>query len=389
MFKKSLFLLICVFLFEKTLRYYTFMGYSRHENVTEYEKGSCYQRFKNIKESEYETPIKSTFDADSLVNGLSIFVNGNQHPYLPYKNDKADTNHIFLLDINQINNWRPLRLKIYNKKKQEILSDSFNLFTVSLYHDHNGNLKLLASNFLTKELKLQRNREDVQFTIEKFQLDQHRLIHVDTFYEGLDTGQLCDLIVIDEYLFYFTKCFSDSSLTDFKFGMSFKSGEIWAFDLRKNIVYPVAKGIFYPTSIGFIKSKNIIVVSNLDVDGISLYQREFDNSLTKIQDVNLNNCVLNIFVDFKENIWLTTQPVFFRMFNITAEDDIRTSSELLKLKLDFNAKKSKIYDFEIERIFSSNGDLLNGLSSSIAFKDYYILFSFKNDPRVCYVKENK
>lgn len=140
-----------------------------------------------------------------------------------------------------------------------------------------------------------------------------------------------------------------------------------------------------PKSIAYLKSQDIIIVTNLACDGVTLFKREFDNTLTKIQDISLNSFIFNFQVDITNNqhasLYLSSHPILHQTLKLADTNDSFTSSQLIELKLKF--RYSQYVEYDYKQLFSTNGTLLNGLSSSIFYKDNIVLFSLLNDPRVC------
>lgn len=401
MLKEVLLVIIISMIAQKTYRYYNFMGYARVNDVINYEHGECSQKFKNITPGEFKKPIFNTLDADMLPNGLAIFLSSNQHPLLEnlHKslNDSSETTNepirstVFMLDMNHVRDSEPFAIKIINKNTNlEIDPDYFNLYALSMYQDKFGTLKFLAANYITDSMKSKYpslNQENHFYTIERFSYHakKHYLEHSNTFVHDSNFGELCDLVVIDESLFYFTKCHSKLSPKDINLNLEIRNGEIWVFNLNDKVAYPVAKKLLMPKSIGYLKSKGVIVVSNLATDGLTLFKREFDNSLTKLQDISLNSFVFSINIDFSSNIWLTLHPILYQTLSLTNSIESYTSSKLVQLNLDF--RYSQFVNYELNEYFSSNGtSSFNAISASIVHRNYFVLFSLKNDPRVCSIK---
>jgi hypothetical protein len=319
-----------------------------------------------------------------LPNGLSILISSNNFPLLDNLHKPHDVpleTHLHILDLNYLDapesESEPFTLKVTTDKlKTEIDRDQFNLYAISIYENKNGKYRILAANYLSEK--------DV-FSIEKFRYDDknNKLIHMDRFTKGLKYGQLCDIVAIDDDLFYFTKCFAHTFFKNLKLNLEMKNGEIWAYNLKQNIVYQVVKNIFMPKSIAYIKSNDLIVVSNFEEQGLTIFKKENDNGLTKLQDIQLNTFVFNIFVDISTHLWIVSHPVPHQTFNLNNSIDSFTTSELISLEFDF--RNLKIKNFKKKLYFSSNGTnyRINALSGAFFYKKNYILFSLMNDPLVC------
>ena len=271
----------------------------------------------------------------------------------------------------------PFSLRVSNDNmKNEKERDQFNLYAISVYENKNGKYRILAANY--------QNEKDA-FSIEKFRYDEknNKLVHMERFTKGLKYGQLCDLVAINDELFYFTKCFAHTFFKKFKLNLEMKNGEIWVYNLKQNTVYLVVKNIFMPKSIAYIKSNDLIVVSNFEEQGLSIYKKEYDNGLTKLQDIQLNTFVFNIFVDAATHLWVVSHPIPHQTFNLNNSIDSFTTSELISLEFDF--RNLRIKNFKRKLYFSTNGTNygMNALSGAFFYKKNYILFSLMNDPLVC------
>ncbi len=315
---------------------------------------------------------------------MSILISSNNFPLLDNlhkPNDVQLETYLHILDLNYLDasesESEPFTLKVSNDKtKNEIDQYNFNLYAISVYENKNGKYRILAANYLS---------EKDAFSIEKFRYDDknNKLIHMDSFTKGLKYGQLCDIVAIDEDLFYYTKCFAHTFFKQFKLNVEMKNGEIWAYNLKQNTVYQVVKNIFMPKSIAYVKSNDLIVVSNFEEHGLTIYKKEFDTGLTKLQDIQLNTFVFNIFIDVSSHLWVVSHPIPYQTFNLNNSIDSFTASELISLEFDF--KNLKIKNFKRKLYFSTNSTKygVNALSGAFFYKKNYILFSLMNDPLVC------
>lgn len=199
---------------------------------------------------------------------------------------------------------------------------------------------------------------------------------------SVNFDDLCDLVVVEDYLIYITKCMAKSEYAKYEFGFEKKTGEIWVINLLDNVMFKVQSNLFLPKSIAYMRTADVIAVTNLAADGLSLYKRERDLSLTKISDINLDSFVINIHADAEDTLWLVLHPVLYETIRFFDRfDTTMIPSRVLKLKIDI--KNGKLINYYIEKIFSTNGSLLNALGSSVFYNEFLILFSFISDPKVC------
>lgn len=197
---------------------------------------------------------------------------------------------------------------------------------------------------------------------------------------------LCDLVVVDHHLIYLTKCMGsdlDSDYAEYKFDLEMRSGEIWVINLLDNIMFKAASNLFFPKSIAYLHSANVIVVTNLAADGLSLFKRETDARLTKIADISLDFFVFSINVDVDDTLWLVIHPVLHESVEFFAQNTRNVATRLFKLKVDI--KNYRLVDYVAEEVFRTDGSLLNAVGSSVYFNQNLVIFSFVSDPKVCFI----
>ena len=273
-------------------------------------------------------------------------------------------------------------LNYFKKHTNAPINDnSFNLYALSLYQDNKqGTLKFIAANFNSNQ------HDDSSFSLEGFEYEprKHCLVHTNTYAWNL--GEICDLVVAEDNgrFIYLSQCESRLSHHDFSFKLEFKRGQIYLLDTLDKHVYTVARNLFMPKSLAYIKVERVLVVSNLARNGISLYKREFDNSLTWLRDIDFNAFVFNIFIDIEANIWLSMHTSLHETLSLNTKETTSTftSSQLVRVKLD--CRYSQYVDYEVSEIFTTNGHrVVNALSASLVHKNSYILFSLLSEPSVC------
>lgn len=401
-------------LIESYLKYCSLMGYDeRREATSEQEHGFCLQKFDNQTGRRWP-PIMQSIDSSMLnENGMAIVLASKQYALVDTHRNQYDSiqmslaqsingnnllarNSVFMLDLNQLENLYPLPLSIVMRKDNRTLvpNDYFNFFGISIYQDRlTGHFNLLFANLVTDMARLKftcLGQVKQKYTIEKFVYDneKHRLIYLNSFREGLNFGQLCDLVAVNDHLFYFTKCFSNDLFNMLKFRLRMNSGEIWVYDLHRMLVYPVANRLFMPKSIEYLKSRQLILVTNLACDGLTLFKRNYDNSLSRLNDISLSKFVFNINIDIEMNVWLTVHTRLHKTFSLI--DDLshlassRVETELIKMRLEFEEGEGGEFRPKLlDTVYSYNGTSYNALSSSALFKEHIVLFSLVNNPRVC------
>lgn len=204
---------------------------------------------------------------------------------------------------------------------------------------------------------------------------------MDSVLSNLNLNGLCDLVVVEDYLIYFTRCFAESNYSAIKFHLEMKSGEIWVLNLKDNVMFRAAANLFFPKSISYVRSLDVVVVTNLAADGISLFKREADFTLTKLSEISLDAFVFNINVDNDFNVWLVLHPALHSTVDFFRHHTLPIASKLVKISFDF--KNNRIQRYTAEEVFSTNGSLLDAVGSSVYFEHNLIIFSFVSDPKVC------
>ena len=182
MIKQLIFFAIASILVHKAYRYYKFMGYSTQtESLEEYEPTICSRKYANLSSSDVKNDrrkvlrIENTLDSDMLPNGICMFSSGYYYPFARF--DKATTNRalrtqvddqtasIYMIDMNYLDQLKPVALDIYDSQMTLKTPLDFNLFAMSIYQDEMQNFKLVAANF---------NHVNQATRIEKFTYDLNR-----------------------------------------------------------------------------------------------------------------------------------------------------------------------------------------------------------------------
>ncbi|RNA31984.1 serum paraoxonase arylesterase 1 [Brachionus plicatilis] len=354
------------------------MGYlSEHENSVNKLK-NCNFTFKNLIQ-KYSHPIRNTVDSDRLPNGLTFVLSSFDHNFVHFPESMSTgQSSIYVLDLNYL--YEPIRVEIVNHQYQ-LITEQFNLVCLSVYQDKKRNFNLIAGNYITEKRKEKFGLKRSGYSIEKFVYDSQKysLIHEETFVNDQILAGLCDLVVVGEDQLYFSKCFSSPVFKSLKFNLAIGDGQIWFMNMAKKTLFLAADNLFIPKSIEYLDSENLIVVSNHQNQGISLFNREHDDSLSRKFDINLKSFVFNINKDSYDNLWISLHSFLYQ--TLSTDSGHLTENKLIKLKLDL--KHSQHINHENEVFFSNNGSYLNGLGSVQIFKDNLILFSLDSDPLVC------
>lgn len=171
------------------------------------------------------------------------------------------------------------------------------------------------------------------------------------------------------------------------FDLEMRTGEVWVINLRQHVMFKVASRLFFPKSIAYMSRADVLVVTNLATDGLTLFKREPDLRLSKIADINLDSFVFDINVDVDDTLWLVTHPVLHKTIEFFAREPQLVPSRLLKLTVEIKNNRYLGGYFGRE-VFKTNGSLFAALGSSVYFNHYALLFSFLSDPKICFIKLN-
>ena len=194
-------------------------------------------------------------------------------------------------------------------------------------------------------------------------------------------GKLSDLVAVNDNIIYFTK--SNQEADSLTMTLEAARGQVYLLDTRATHFYEViTRGhLFMPRCLAYLREERMLAVSNLAVQGLSLYKREYDNSLSWMRDVNVGAFVWNVLV-YQGLLWLSTHPALHETVTLASSEKHVAASQLVKMTLDFRHSR-EVEVTERREYFATDGSLLGALSAAVVFRDRLMLFSFIGDPRVC------
>jgi len=166
--------------------------------------------------------------------------------------------------------------------------------------------------------------------IEIFQLINQELKHQKTLKNELIFSPN-DLVLLNENSFYFT---NDHKYKD---GIQ-RLAEDYLGLAISNVVYfdgknytQAADGIAYANGINYDKKRNLLFVASPRKFLIKVYQKNKDNSLTFIEDINCKTGVDNIEFDAENNLCVGAHPDLMHFASYAKGDKDTSPSEIIKI----------------------------------------------------------
>ena len=172
-----------------------------------------------------------------------------------------------------------------------------------------------------------------------------------------------DIVLIDGNRFYFT---NDHK---YKEGIGRFSEDYLGFEMS-NVIYfdgknytEVADGIAYANGINFDTKRNLVFVASPRKFLVKVYQKNKDNSLTFIEDIDCKTGVDNIEFDENDNLWIGSHPNLMHFAAYAKGDEAISPSEIIKIK--YNKKG----DYNIEQIYMEDGTSMSASTVAVPFRD--------------------
>lgn len=160
------------------------MGYYQPNSSSidlNYEPNTCIRRYehliddsKPLRDRRKILAIPNTLDSDILPNGLCMFSSGHFYPFINFQypprklldeNRNESRSSIYIMDMNYLDQLKPVALDIVDDQMQPKQTNEFNLFSMSIYQDEMDNFNILAANYHPNTRSTR---------IEKFSLDMNR-----------------------------------------------------------------------------------------------------------------------------------------------------------------------------------------------------------------------
>ena len=204
------------------------------------------------------------------------------------------------------------------------------------------------------------NHTDKGEFIEIFTLVDKQLTHQET----LKNEQIFspnDIVLLDENRFYFT---NDHK---YKNGIQRLSEDYLGLSIS-NVIYfdgknytEVASGIAYANGINLDAKRNLVFVASPRKFLIKVYQKNEDNTLTFIEDIDCKTGVDNIEFDENNDLWVGAHPNLLHFASYAKGDKKTSPSEIIKIKY------TKKDDYKIEQIYMDDGSKMSASTVAAPF----------------------
>lgn len=182
-----------------------------------------------------------------------------------------------------------------------------------------------------------------------------------------------DIVLLDENRFYFT---NDHK---YKEGFGRLSEDYLGLGLS-NVVYfdgnnynKVADGIAYANGINFDESRNLLFVASPRKFLIKVFQKNQDNSLTFLEDIECKTGVDNIEFDENNHLWIGAHPNLLHFAAYAKGKEAISPSEIIKI----NYKKKG--DYLIEQIYMEDGKNMSASTVATSFDDLILTGNVMDD----------
>ncbi|PQB09055.1 hypothetical protein BST83_01555 [Polaribacter filamentus] len=170
-----------------------------------------------------------------------------------------------------------------------------------------------------------------------------------------------DIVLLDENRFYFT---NDHK---YKNGIQRLSEDYLGLSIS-NVIYfdgknytEVANGIAYANGINLDAKRNLVFVASPRKFLIKVYQKNEDNTLTFIEDIDCKTGVDNIEFDENNDLWVGAHPNLLHFASYAKGDKKTSPSEIIKIKY------TKKDDYKIEQIYMDDGSKMSASTVAAPF----------------------
>lgn len=199
-----------------------------------------------------------------------------------------------------------------------------------------------------------------QQSIEVFKLENKQATHIKTLKDASMVSPN-DLVVLNENSIYFTN--------DHYYGAGFgKLIEDYLGLSISNVIHfngttynEVANGIAYANGINFDAKRNLVFVASPRKFLVKVYQKNKDNSLTFIENIDCKTGVDNIEFDTKGNLWIGAHPNLLHFKSYMKEKKEFSPSEIIKINYTSKGK------YNVENVYVNNGKDISGSTVATPF----------------------
>lgn len=253
-----------------------------------------------------------------------------------------------------------LDLKDENAKPINMLPDfkqEFHPHGISYFRASSGKQFL----FVVNHTKL-----NTKQTVERFEIDGKKLIHIETIQDKLMTTPN-DLVAVGERQFYVTNDhgYLKGWLRTAEDYLRLPLGSVNFYDGKKMKV--ATSGITYANGINISFNKKLVFVASPTNGEIIVHTRKPDNTLQLVETIKVRTGVDNIELDEKGHLWMGSHPKIFDFVAHQKDGANKSPSEVIKIKYEAEG----IY--EVKQIYLNDGTSLSGSSAAAVYKDQLLI----------------
>lgn len=208
--------------------------------------------------------------------------------------------------------------------------------------------------------------------IEIFKLINKELEHIKTLQNELIFSPN-DIVLLDENRFYFTNDhqYKDGILRLTEDYLGLAISDVVYFDGQNYT--QVADGIAYANGINFDKKRNLLFVASPRSFLIKVYQKNEDNTLTFIEDIDCKTGVDNIEFDTEGNLWIGAHPNLLHFSAYAKGDKDVSPSEIIKINYSSKGK------YSIEQIYMEEGNKMSASTVAATFGNIILVGNVMDD----------
>jgi arylesterase/paraoxonase len=208
--------------------------------------------------------------------------------------------------------------------------------------------------------------------IEIFKLIDQKLTHQKTLKNELIFSPN-DIVLLDENSFYFT---NDHK---YKSGLKRLAEDYLGLSIS-NVIYfdgenytQVADGIAYANGINFDVKRDLLFVASPRKFLLKVFQKNEDNSLTFIEDIDCKTGVDNIEFDRENNLWIGAHPNLLHFASYAKADKEISPSEIIKISY------TKKGNYNIEQVYLEDGAKMSASTVAATFGNIILTGNVMDD----------
>ena len=216
------------------------------------------------------------------------------------------------------------------------------------------------------------NHTEDSHSIEVFTLNGKTLTHEKTF-EDVSMTSPNDVVWLDENSFYFSNDHKYETgigrfMEDY---VGIEISNVVFFD-GKNYT-EVADGVAFANGINIDKKRDLVFLASPRKFIVKVYQKNEDNSLTFIEDIDCGTGVDNIEFDTEGNIWIGSHPNLLHFAEYAKGNKETSPSEIIKI--NYKAKG----DYTIEQVYMEDGTEMSASTVAVTFGDLILVGNVMDD----------